>query len=425
VAESVAQEDGYEPIIQAVRHAIGFHGWLRTRDPARSATEALYTSLVHADTPEGERRALRLALADATTTLCRAAWATRLYDNADDVRDALRDYQDAKKNVGGRGIDFVQSLERFEFAQEDLARYFPVWITTALSVRNALPLRPALFDLVVIDEASQCDLASAVPLLFRARRAAVISDPHQLRHIASISTDHEERIPTPKGIVPRWSYVRHSLFDGAARAILEADGSTPLFLEEHYRSHPDIIQFSNRQYYGGQLVVRTDLARLTRLVSEDGLGVFWHDVRGKVPPSARSAYNDLELAAVLEHLEYLLKTTGSDTSVGVVTPFRAQSDRLKNRIRAAAWYDTFKKRIGAGTAHTFQGDERDVKIFSPVVAEGMRPGTVNWAATTEALLNVAITRARAGLHFVGDVDACRAAGGSLGALARYVARGAV
>src|SRR5690606_35071633 len=202
----------------------------------------------------------------------------------------------------------------------------------------------------------------------------------------------------------------------------EADRGDPVFLEEHYRSHFAIIEFSNRQFYGGRLKVHTDLAKLSQRVPAEEHGVFWHNVRGHVPQSTGSAYNEPELEAVIERVLLLLESLGPETTVGVVTPFRAQADRIKRRIREAPWYDAHRGRIGAGTAHTFQGDERDVIVFSPVVSEGMRPGTRRWAATTVALLNVAVTRARASLHVVGDWEACRAAGGPLGALVRQAKR---
>lgn len=419
VTQSVLQEDGYAPLIRTLRYALAYRAWLDARSVADLARETLKGAFVFADTLEGERVALKKKLADATTRLCRAVWARRLYDNAEEAQAALGGYQRAKESVGGTGAAFAQSLNAFGRAQERLSACFPIWITTALSVRNALPLRSALFDLVVIDEASQCDLPSAIPLLYRARRAAVIGDPKQLRHIAGIDTEHERGLSASAGLLPEWSYVRHSLFDVAARVNEKAGRGEPLFLEEHYRSHSSIIEFSNRQFYGGRLQVRTDPSRLTDRVPVEHQGVFWHDVRGHVPHGARSAYNEVELDAVLELVLHLLKTLDPETSVGVVTPFRAQSERIKRRVREAPWYSTYRARVGAGTAHTFQGDERDVIVFSPVVSEGMRDGTRRWAATTEALLNVAITRARAALHVVGDAEACRAAGGPLGALASH------
>src|SRR5690606_33489986 len=123
-------------------------------------------ALTHADTVDRERVALKAALAEATRHLCRAVWARRVYENADEIQAALRAYKEAREGVGGRGAAFARSVDWFAAAQERLSSPFPIWSTTALSVRNAIPLRSALFDLVVIDEASQCDLASAVPLLY-------------------------------------------------------------------------------------------------------------------------------------------------------------------------------------------------------------------------------------------------------------------
>ncbi|MDZ4702152.1 MAG: DEAD/DEAH box helicase, partial [Rhodothermales bacterium] len=372
-----------------------------------------------AATREAKRRALKDELADATRQLCRVVWAERLYRNAATVRRALKDYREALREVGGRGSAFIQSLDRLAAAQRTLAGFFPIWITTALSVRNAVPLRAAQFDHVVIDEASQCDIASAAPLLYRAKRATIIGDPHQFRHIAGIDETVEAALATSEGLLPEWSYVTHSLFDVAARAFERAGRREPLFLEEHYRSHPDIISFSNTQFYGGRLTIRTDLEAMGRRLPGVEPGVFWLDIRGNVPPSTRSAYNLDEIDAVMGYVGMLMTTAGADVSIGIVTPFRAQTDRLKSKVRDAPWYDVADRRLRVGTSHTFQGDECDIVVFSPVVADGIRAGARDWAATTESLLNVAVTRARAALHIVGDRAACEEAGGALAALARH------
>jgi hypothetical protein len=61
-------------------------------------------------------------------------------------------------------------------------------------------------------------------------------------------------------------------------------------------------------------------------------------------------------------------------------------------------------------------------IFSPVVAPGIDEYTEQWVATTDQLLNVAVTRARASLQVMGHLGACRRAGGSLAPFADYVSR---
>jgi very-short-patch-repair endonuclease len=319
-------------------------------------------------------------------------------------------------------------LEEFRTTVESIGIDFPIWIVTNLSVRNALPLEPAIFDLVIIDEASQCDIPSAFPLLFRARRALIIGDPQQLRHISTLSSQEEEKLAIQHGVgelLTTWSYNQRSLYALAEERIL-VGGNKPLFLAEHYRSHPKIIEFVNHCFYQGQLVIRTPLNHLADHLKSDNLGLFWHDVRGIVPLSSRSAYNEVELRAVLELLDkwaqsgFLLR---DEVSFGVVTPFRLQMERLEEAIRARPWWNQVNGRLTVGTAHRFQGDERDIMIMSPVVSEGMHPRLVRWVSETGQLLNVAITRGRGALHIVGDVKACLSAGGFLAKLASPVRDG--
>jgi very-short-patch-repair endonuclease len=199
-----------------------------------------------------------------------------------------------------------------------------------------------------------------------------------------------------------------------------------IFLAEHYRSHPEIIEFSNRSFYQGRLILRTLLPRLQEMAPGHAMGVFWQDTPGAVPRSPRSAWNEQEVIGVVDLIEKW-STAGlfdrGHFSLGVVTPFRLQMEMVREAITRQPWPDTIKGRITVGTAHRFQGDECDIMIFSPVVAKGMSERLVRWVANTDQLLNVAITRARAALHVVGDMSACVSAGGSLGDFASSVQKG--
>ncbi|MER5183243.1 AAA domain-containing protein [Streptomyces sp. NPDC002896] len=73
------------------------------------------------------------------------------------------------------------------------------WAISTHSVRQ-LELTPKLFDLVVIDEASQCSIPSVLPLLFRARRALIIGDPMQLGHIPGVSPQQEQQARVRAGL---------------------------------------------------------------------------------------------------------------------------------------------------------------------------------------------------------------------------------
>ena len=108
-----------------------------------------------------------------------------------------------------------------------LADVLPCWAVTSLSARGRLPLESGTFDLLVIDEASQCDIASVLPLLYRSKSAVIIGDPQQLRHISGLRQDRDSQLLLQHGLDTdfiSWSYSAHSLFD-LASSLCDSDGS--------------------------------------------------------------------------------------------------------------------------------------------------------------------------------------------------------
>jgi len=290
---------------------------------------------------------------------------------------------------------------------------FPVWTVSSLSANRWFPLEPGLFDLVIIDEASQSDLASALPLLYRAKRAMVVGDPHQLTHITNLGAGVEAHIASKHNISEedrsRYSYRETSLYTLAAGQ----SASEPVFLDRHFRSHPDVIGFSNLEFYGGRLRIETDPSRFLT-----GPALRWYDVSGtfETGPGGRSMRNRAEALAVMDALDEILgDLEGTEKTVGIVTPFRPHADLIQDfatkRFRGAT--------VTVHVAHGFQGDERDVMIVSPAVTSGASPGLVRFAANPN-LLNVALTRARARTVVVGDRDFCVASGTILARLAAFV-----
>ncbi len=303
-----------------------------------------------------------------------------------------------------------------------VAKILPCWAVTSLSARGRLPFEPGLFDLVVIDEASQCDIASALPLLFRARRAVIIGDPLQLKHVSAVAPQQDRLVLAAHGLAEgraAWAYSVNSLFDLACSLSRHED---IVNLRDHHRSHRDIIAFSNRHFYRGGLRIATDHEALKRPPGA-GPAVRWIDIRGKVVrPSGGGALNSAEAQAVVAELRKLILEQAYDGAVGVVTPFRAQA----NRIRTLVHHDhELSRRLAAfqfvvDTVHGFQGDERDVMFFSPVVSLGVGESTLRFLLRNGNLFNVAVTRARSELIVVGDRQAALDSGvGYLAAFAEY------
>jgi len=153
-----------------------------------------------------------------------------------------------------------------------ITNLLPCWAVTSLSANGRIPLEAGFFDLVVIDEASQCDIASALPLLFRAKSAVIIGDPKQLKHISSLSLNKDRELLGKHGIMEHyagWAYSVTSLFDLASSLCV---GGQITVLRDHHRSHHDIIEFSNRTFYEGKLVLPAFVwVRTEKQLREEGL----------------------------------------------------------------------------------------------------------------------------------------------------------
>lgn len=285
-----------------------------------------------------------------------------------------------------------------------ILRHFPLWATTNLSIGGRLPLRAGLFDYVVIDEASQCDIASALPLLARARRAVIVGDPAQLRHVSSLAPAWEYETVKGLGLMDRIEglgrllHTASSLFDVAA----SAPGASRHLLRDHYRCHEAIAGYISEAFYGRQLRILTPTANL-RPPPGQRPGLHWTDITGPILPATSGCHAPDEAKVVIEHLRHLLIEQGYGGTVGVVTPFREQAKRLTDAITDAIPAETINRaNLSAFTAHRFQGDARDVILFSLCLGPGMPEGSKAYLRESGNLLNVAVSRARAVCHVFGD-----------------------
>lgn len=313
---------------------------------------------------------------------------------------------------------------QYQRLSQKVVGILPCWAVTALSARGRIPLTTNVFDLVVIDEASQCDIGSALPLLFRAKSAVVLGDPMQLRHISAVSGAQDTRLLHRHGLLDTqlaWAHSRNSLFDVAMSVCGQDEVITLL---DHHRSDPAIIGFSNDTFYEGRLRVATRLSQLRRPPGASA-SVRWVHVTGQaVRPRDGSLVNEVEARRVVVELEHLLVEQGYQGSVGVVSPFRKQATRILDLANASARLQPVMGRADLliDTVHRFQGDERDVMFFSPAISSGEIGGALGFLRSTGNLFNVAITRARASLVVVGDpVAAKRGDVGHLSKFAEYAA----
>ena len=104
-------------------------------------------------------------------------------------------------------------------------------------------------------------------------------------------------------------------------------------LRDHHRSHANIIEFSNQHFYEGRLRIATKYDRLRRPALDEPT-VRWVDVPGAVTRPGSGALNETEARAALKEIERLEVQQGYQGTVGVVTPFRAQANRIRDLVNA-------------------------------------------------------------------------------------------
>lgn len=265
-----------------------------------------------------------------------------------------------------------------------LTHALPLWIGTLGDIEELLPAVPAMFDLVVLDEASQIDQPAAAVALVRARRAVVIGDPRQLRFVSFVA-DHEVAAAIAASgvamLADRLDVRRVSAFDLAA-------GVAPVtLLDEHHRGPPHLIGFSAHRFYSDRLTFATRHPRTE--------GIDCIDVEVVTGERDETGANPQEVDAVMSCLDQVVARSDADgwtPTVGVATPFRAQAEAILAGIRFS-WtteaIDRFHLRVG--TVHAFQGDERDLMV----VSLGVGPdGSGLTFLQDPNLFNVLITRAR-------------------------------
>ncbi len=310
--------------------------------------------------------------------------------------DAARALSDAQSDLQLHG---EKTLDRALTAT--VVDHRPLWLASVLGTPKRIGLHDGLFDLVIFDEASQCDIGSALPVLARARRAVVVGDANQLAFISQVGAAQDRNLMAAQGLpikgMGRYAQGSKSLFSLAEHS----PGAVRIILRDQYRSAEDIVGYINDEFYSGKLRVAGD---------QDGMcvpagvkpGLAWTDVPAPAV-GTHGNVNSAEISAIRDHLHQLLIEQGYAGTVGVVSPFRDQVNKLHAALETALPQDVRDRaELRVGTVDAFQGQERDLILFSPVVHAGSANSTTTFLNRDARRMNVAISRARAVAHVFGD-----------------------
>jgi len=287
----------------------------------------------------------------------------------------------------------TEKLAKFsEIKFEAVLKAFPIWLTNLSEVKDALPFEKELFDVVIIDEATQCDIASCLPLIQRAKRVVFAGDPNQLRHISFLSKGIQSifrskyNLQNIDGSI--LNYRDKSILDVVMGSLQSSDQVA--MLDEHFRSLSPIIAFSNEQFYDNQLKIMTSRPDETEeaLYFKANKGV-----RDKNGANEKEANTILKAVRELIEIEKQLNQNLC-SSIGILSPFRAQVDWLaKQLLEQFEMVEIEKHKIRVGTAYSFQGEERDIMHLSFAIDGNSHHSAINHINKAD-VFNVAITRAR-------------------------------
>lgn len=268
------------------------------------------------------------------------------------------------------------NTERVVFVEEDLWKNsydvlaeYPVILSTTFSSRNSLK-EDVIYDYLIMDEASQVDIATGALALSCARNVVIVGDTKQLPNV--VTEDVRVKAQT---IFDRFSLNEGYQFTKSfLQSVLDVmPNVTQTLLREHYRCHPKIINFCNQKFYRGELIIMTEDKG-----EEDVLAV----VKTVPGNHARDHYSQRQID-VIKH-EIIPKYVTNVEETGIIAPY-------KNQVEALAKEFTD---IDAATVHKFQGKEKDTIIISTVDDE------ITDFADDPYLINVAVSRAKKKLMLV-------------------------
>lgn len=289
-----------------------------------------------------------------------------------ELRNIL-DEEDEEKQMAA----FIRYLGNKENVSK-LQKVFPIILTTCISAHMLGEPEP-MFDMVIIDEASQCNTAVSLVPIIRGNNLMLVGDPQQLNPVILLNDMANQKLRKKYNVADEYDYIKNSIY----KTYLACDAvSDEVLLHHHYRCDPKIIGFNNQKYYNSKLKICSE--------SKDQEPLVYIDVRnegGEIKNTAPAEVDEIVRYASMN----------KEKSIGVITPFVNQRKLIENALQ-----NEQLKNVVCGTVHAFQGDEKDVILFSTAITDQTQTGTYEWLKNNKELINVATSRAKNKLIVLSD-----------------------
>ena len=345
-----------------------------------------------------ERKALTIALTRTYEELVAEKTWLGVYNNSpSSIRQALQAYLGAVQKSTGTGGRAIRNRRN---AREAMTRAYlavPCWVMPQWRVSETIPSEVGLFDLVVVDEASQSDIW-ALPALLRGKKLLVVGDHKQVSP-SFIGIKNQRIDDLEKRCLANQPHGRQmgpdqSIYD-LARVVFAGNS---VMLKEHFRCVPAIIEYSNREFYNGE-ITPLRLPKVSERLDPPLIDIF---VKGGYrdgdvnKPEAKAIVDEIE--AILADELCVGRSIGVVTLLGTLQAVHIQ-ELISERISPI---NVVARKIAVGPPPVFQGRERDIMLVSMVLAPGDRAAQNR--SDQQQRFNVALSRARDRMYLFRSVE---------------------
>lgn len=300
------------------------------------------------------------------------AWTHAVGRLGQRARTSLEQYASLVRKFGKTGgAHRAQKIANIRDAMDRSRPAVPVWIMPLYRIADQLRIEPDMFDVVVVDEASQAGLEASF-LQYLAPRIVVIGDDKQVSPSA-VGVEQQQLLDLSRQYLydetfhANWEQPTNSLFD-----IAKMYFNGMLTLTEHRRCVPEIIEFSNRVAYEPAGVTLNPVRQVGAERLPPVCPVY---VDGRETGSTSRWVNRAEVDAIVEQIEKCIADPGyDDLTFGVISLLgTAQAKEIEQKLIDRLSPEEWDARdLRCGDAADFQGSERNVMFLSMVAAPGRR-----------------------------------------------------
>lgn len=263
-------------------------------------------------------------------------------------------------------------------------KIFPIVISTNSSCGYLGRPRPQ-FDIVMMDEAGQCDIACSLIPITRARNLMLVGDPQQLNPIILLDPNINKVLKKRYNVPDEYDYISNSIYSLYTKVDLVGNET---LLSHHYRCNEKIIDFSNKKYYHNKLKIKSKS-------KEEKPLLFVDTSKLDNEKSLQKNVSEVEAKYIVEYLK-----NNPNEDVGIITPFVKQKEMISEYLKH---YNI--NNASVGTVHSYQGEQKDVIILSSAISNSTYKGTYEWLKDNRELINVAVSRPKNKLIVLGNKKA--------------------